>query len=736
MTTRIQQIWGNVLIGALLFQSVTVWSAPPVSTRLLDALAVEEVALASLFERDSLLEAADYDAGSLIAFAQEEIALEIYPGLLRGPQATIAGRAGNALDQSLLLATLLKDAGYEAQIATSDLDQNQIDRLLTCMVDTARDPLTAPVASPWLQKLRAQAAKHVRVDTDIRQHSAAMGQRLTEALPERALKEASAAMQDQLNRSAARYYWVRYQTDGGPAWKAAHPACAAAAQWNLSAKTIYADQVPDQALQQIALSVHVTDSQGESHRVAGPWTRPAANLFERDLTLEVVSDGSLIPDNLASAATLTAGSRYFYIRLNGQTLPNSSIFDRQGRLLPMDAAEGLNSIFATVAGATQEAADALSELGRKTEESRKAPKLLQKVWVEISSMVPGAERASTTHRALFELRNVPESQDPAQALALALVQRWNLAVDTTVPDPLWLQLKKNRALQQAFINHEQLGQLIAKADQDSSIDDDELKDAAIRLTADPALARLTQLRANFALFDPGRPVLQYLHQPNVSAVRTGLRVQGEALRLYEMTDIIDNRALGFRKTGTGWKPAPEANLLRGIWQTYAEHLDLTPAADATAQSSAWDQLQQVSRWERATAPQADGHWALSGVNASPQQGWWQIDSQTGSAIGMADLGAGAGGAAMTEEALMGWIALGISGAFFVVGTAVCSSGGGSFSCCVYTNGALALGGWALSYLIGFAAIAYGVGWGIGVASSVAIDLGASQLSYRCGSYRS
>src|SRR5690606_36201080 len=62
---------------------------------------VDELALLLAFE----------DAEVIASWVADKLRYQVYPGLLRGPQGTLVAGAGNALDQSVLLATLLLDAG-------------------------------------------------------------------------------------------------------------------------------------------------------------------------------------------------------------------------------------------------------------------------------------------------------------------------------------------------------------------------------------------------------------------------------------------------------------------------------------------------------------------------------------------------------------------------------------------------------------------------------------------------
>jgi hypothetical protein len=55
------------------------------------------------------------------------IRYEPYPGVMRGPRVTAVAAAGNAWDQALLLATLLRDQGYRVRFARGNLsDENRL----------------------------------------------------------------------------------------------------------------------------------------------------------------------------------------------------------------------------------------------------------------------------------------------------------------------------------------------------------------------------------------------------------------------------------------------------------------------------------------------------------------------------------------------------------------------------------------------------------------------------------
>jgi len=83
----------------------------------------------SQFDLEARLDALGWDESNVIEAIAAQIAFQPYRGLLRGAVGTLMSRAGNALDQAVLLATLIKDAGLEARIAHGALSAADARRL-------------------------------------------------------------------------------------------------------------------------------------------------------------------------------------------------------------------------------------------------------------------------------------------------------------------------------------------------------------------------------------------------------------------------------------------------------------------------------------------------------------------------------------------------------------------------------------------------------------------------------
>ena len=85
-----------------------------------------------------------HDPDRIFAFVRDEVRYEPYFGVLRGATGTLIGLAGNADDQSVLLAALLGETGVETRIATGTLDTQSADTLLALFQAGPAGPLEAP----------------------------------------------------------------------------------------------------------------------------------------------------------------------------------------------------------------------------------------------------------------------------------------------------------------------------------------------------------------------------------------------------------------------------------------------------------------------------------------------------------------------------------------------------------------------------------------------------------------
>jgi len=92
---------------------------------------IEEITNSNSFDTALILRETDYEPDKIIQFVKESVSFELYEGVLRGAHGTLVGRAGNSLDQSILLAKLLRDAGFDARIARTKLGERRAKRVLS-----------------------------------------------------------------------------------------------------------------------------------------------------------------------------------------------------------------------------------------------------------------------------------------------------------------------------------------------------------------------------------------------------------------------------------------------------------------------------------------------------------------------------------------------------------------------------------------------------------------------------
>ncbi|MFA5552882.1 MAG: hypothetical protein WDA03_14875, partial [Trueperaceae bacterium] len=188
------------------------------------------------------LDLAFEDAEFIVEHIHQVVRFEPYKGVLRGAQGTLASGGGNAIDQALLTAVLLADAGYEAELRGVTLSDEQVALLLRELAAGPAAPAPLGQAGPELglgidlaqveQELTAEIA---RLEGDVERVDALLAA-LTPAS-----SDASAVLVD----AAREYHWVAYRFSAGDAWAEAHPVFGAdvpAEFLNLQAAEVFTDR--------------------------------------------------------------------------------------------------------------------------------------------------------------------------------------------------------------------------------------------------------------------------------------------------------------------------------------------------------------------------------------------------------------------------------------------------------------------------------------------------------------
>lgn len=685
------------------------------------------------YDRETIIDEQDYEAEAIIEFVSEKVAFQPYSGVLRGIEGTLAGRAGNAHDQALTLAAMLKDAGYDAQILAGTLSEDQAKELVA-QTRTPDYESLEPSGSDGqvLQRILEQARKHGK-DADeflaeTNSYAVVLARKLEGQL-------AANSMVETALRNSIPYRWVRYRDSAAGGWAEIHPAYPQASEWQLRFDHVEGDTIDPAAVQSVGLQVWIEDSAGEQHSVSGLWEAPTAGLMGKEITLELYSDAALREDAWLDPVEMFERSEFFFVKINGQVPEDGKVFDLYGDVLPGAAMDGLNSIFSTLNRRGRAAADALMNMNASdSEESDKPTKQLAKVWVEIILSQPDGG-IEGVERVLFE--GLAIDQRPQSAGRL--VQRWDLDVMGTTPIPQYYRALSSDRFAAALSGYRQLQDYL---DEPGVASSSAVAERAAKWLKSPSLARLVYLRQVFDRFETPENVVSYVDQANVLAIRQGYATFDDGWQQYEMADIVTNSRVSIEREDGRLQAAPGTSVARGVWETRAEAWNPGFGASVpVSKTSAYQALTAVSL-EEFENERAENHLKLA---APDTNGWWQIDARTGATIGMQRSAAGVGGSA-TEFITV--VTFAVSFVFFLVGSGLCMQTSDDWECCVASNAVVATVGFAIGWAAGLIAVAMltGVGAGaavgisaaqagggavVGSVASVAADLGLTRLAIDC-----
>jgi len=362
---------------------------------------------ASQFDPEKILDSSDYEAGVLINFVRDRIVFQQYAGVMKGAAGTLMTGAGNALDQSLLLASLLKDAGYDAIILHGQLSSELADSLIaqtTIVQPTFFKPFTNR-AEAVLLNMPEFAERHESFVKPKNTHEPIFNEKrerlyathleseLIEHLKAKQIRLDARSIPDSLVEEARNYYWVRYRSAAAEDWQHVHPAFSSRTEAldALNHLTYYKNKLPDTVQQRIRIQAFIQRRLGgrvESIPITDPWERPVANLVNVPLSYKNASNSQI-----RLALGESTESNALFIPMIGESIaPGAQAFDKNGNVVPIDAAlSNMAALFATMSDMGSKAASALSAIGTKGDDSNSQITALEDAWLEITLVVPGAE---------------------------------------------------------------------------------------------------------------------------------------------------------------------------------------------------------------------------------------------------------------------------------------------------------------------------------------------------------
>lgn len=207
-------------------------------------------------------------------FVRDQIALDVYPGSMRGANGTLIARAGNPDDQATLLAALLTAQGFTVRFVRANLDAPA----LTALERRAATMVPAPMPTIDPGPLRAAAGitqeqidayvnktkPHVKADALARVQDAwAKALRMQSFLASRGvtLGASAQALEQDAGNSLRTHYWLQVQQ--GQAWLDLDPSSGLAMgkTWVPADPAFSADGLPDDETASIRIRIF-TDTLG------------------------------------------------------------------------------------------------------------------------------------------------------------------------------------------------------------------------------------------------------------------------------------------------------------------------------------------------------------------------------------------------------------------------------------------------------------------------------------------
>lgn len=684
----------------------------PISDELMRA--IQNVALATLsfaeavrpaidrsaFEQDSLLDRLEFDDAEIVRFVREEIAYEPYVGVLRGAHGTLLARAGNALDQSVLLATLLNDAGFEAVIRGGTLPAAEAERLLRMLADRPAPPAAIDEAvieaaqSQWDESIAAllevesregreleltmeHVLEGIKIDRD----------ELLAALDEAGVVLGDAAAQAGLVSEASEYFWVEYRDGPAIPWTAVHPAFGRASGPTVEAAATYAGDLPAELTHRLRLELVVEQRFGDEITTAAlmdPMEFPSANVAGRSLTLMLLPDTLLRAEPAADGTSPEAETRFLVPLIDNGLPQGARALALNGTPVPPELIQvSPAGIFETVGVEFEAAASALHGLGG-TDDDAEDLVAIESVRLLVTLVHPTQDER-TIERVLYQAPGETPLDEGADetarraALVSELARSHSLGFVTGSLSPAYV-------LDETLGELERIGPLI-RALSDTAFECESLDCRALpELEPSPSGGSAATAVAWFDTAMPraGESVL-YRDAPNV--VRVSRPLFPDTSPVPGVFDIVSNARRAFRLEPGGPVPAPDLVLLAGVAETHLERIQPgfqglgstieRPVGDRRARpldvrsgdAAALDEGAAVE-----TAMISDALSSRSVVITAARNddraelplGWWEVDPRTGRTLGMARHG----GQSLTEVVVLLGVVAG--GTALVYTGAVCA----------------------------------------------------------------
>ena len=601
------------------------------------------------FEMDVLLEESDFDAATVAHWVADNIHWVPYQGVLRGANGVLLDRQGNSLDRSLLLAELLETAGYDTRLVQG---QRSAEAIAQLGGDLAPRRSVDSHDSFFPEDVVAMAAR-VPGEAD-----ALM------ALAEGRMNQADTGMQIPTD-----HWWV--EADLGGEWRTFDSIFSGELESMRPEPANYlsAESVPEENYHSTSVRV-ITErwDQGSLHEdVVLEHSLQSSTAAFRDLELSFVpfhfepagEDASARDEAVALADTSLEWQPV--LRYDDTTISKQG-FNRQGELVRNP---GRQAIIRKLEGGTE----ALQGLGGS---DQKPTTQLSACWIEYQINSPG-QAPRVVRREVFDLigparraeGGASELEADEQAIrerGVALLGTHRILVTSVEIPPVALQ---KAALELWAEQGPQLAALVRVAHNPDA------SEPLQRLYREPlvALDLVALASARHNLTETASKT--YLASPNILSTHFTIDLS-DGLRVDRGYDIVFNELAVVANSGL----APsELRLQQGVLDTTLEAVLSEPHersgnaamlfAQRGADTGAWRKVTEASELT-GVPPEAQGRIAEaleagrlviapSTLEAGVEAGWWEIDPQTGTTLG---IGARGWGQTATERTIVETVKVG------------------------------------------------------------------------------
>ncbi|MDX8352932.1 transglutaminase-like domain-containing protein [Cognatiyoonia sp. IB215182] len=345
-----------------------------------------------------VLQAVGTDAAALVDYVGSRIAYVPYTGVLRGADGTLRSGYGNSYDQSLALITLLRRAGYEAQILVGPETEGAFS--------TTRQDFPVPDNNAEVQDLIAELEELTQelVDSGAVDAPPALPEPEVAAFDTTIAPQAAAAAVDLLDltpvtptpEAADIYALVRYRQGPSDSWAYADAAKNTVFETlDTEAYLKLNEQVPTEHQHRTKVTVVVESALG-SVPVA-TLEAPSANIADRPISFGFAPSGRVF-----GVEGISPFDPWQDLVFMSDTLPQS-VITLEGQLIPLDvAANAMAGVFKTGAGLLNDAAASL-----ESGEEQMRP-LLDRITFRVTTIAPGGQDIRGAERILIDRAGVLE----------------------------------------------------------------------------------------------------------------------------------------------------------------------------------------------------------------------------------------------------------------------------------------------------------------------------------------